>query len=99
MCPTGRALLAFGWITFGLLSILLPIVILHGILAERRRKHEEQQGGGRVWGRGSELTIDSAIVGPVMFLRRCPNPKNMRQGRKSIARIPKTSRAISPLQK
>lgn len=41
MCPTGRALLAFGWITFGLLSALLVVVILHGILHERKRKHEE----------------------------------------------------------
>ncbi|GAA6008180.1 hypothetical protein JCM11491_001916 [Sporobolomyces phaffii] len=45
MCPTGRALLSFGWITFGLLSLLFVAVILHGILAEKEKKHREQPGG------------------------------------------------------
>ncbi|GAA5978140.1 hypothetical protein JCM5350_007409 [Sporobolomyces pararoseus] len=43
-CPTGRALLSFGWITFGLLSALLLIVILHGILREKELKHEQESG-------------------------------------------------------
>jgi len=41
VCSTGRALLSFGWITFGLLSILLPICIIHGILHEKKRHREE----------------------------------------------------------
>ncbi|GAA5850760.1 hypothetical protein JCM5353_000223 [Sporobolomyces roseus] len=41
LCSTGRALLSFGWITFGLLSILLPICIIHGILHEKKRKRED----------------------------------------------------------
>ncbi|GAA5893641.1 uncharacterized protein JCM6883_003590 [Sporobolomyces salmoneus] len=50
LCPTGRALLAFGWITFGLLSILLVTVIVHGFMHERRRKHDEQQAANMAVG-------------------------------------------------
>ncbi|GAA5874600.1 hypothetical protein JCM16303_002917 [Sporobolomyces ruberrimus] len=56
MCPTGRALLSFGWITFGLLSLLLIAVIIHGVLAEKRRKGEEQRGGDIAEGRDATAT-------------------------------------------
>ncbi|GAA5948079.1 hypothetical protein JCM3765_007101 [Sporobolomyces pararoseus] len=54
LCPTGRALLSFGWITFGLLSVLLLTVILHGILREKELKHDEQGGGDIAQGRQIE---------------------------------------------
>jgi hypothetical protein len=45
------------------------------------------------------LTTDSAIAGPVKLPPRRRDPNQAKKGRKSIARIPKTSRAASPLQK
>ncbi|GAA6059994.1 hypothetical protein JCM10212_001152 [Sporobolomyces blumeae] len=40
-CGTGRALLSFGWISFGLLSFLLPIAIAHGILAQKEVERDD----------------------------------------------------------
>ncbi|GAA5893681.1 uncharacterized protein JCM6883_003601 [Sporobolomyces salmoneus] len=43
LCSVGRALMAFGWITFGLLTALFFVVVAHGIFHEDERKREEEQ--------------------------------------------------------
>ncbi|GAA5948110.1 hypothetical protein JCM3765_007114 [Sporobolomyces pararoseus] len=67
MCGTGRALLAFGWITFGLLSALLLTVIAHAVLSEKERKSEQRQGGNFVDGPGTSQVepTQNAPVTPV----------------------------------
>lgn len=61
LCSTGRALLSFGWITFGFLSILLPICIIHGVLAEKKRTREERDFGGN---RGEIKTNPATTTSP-----------------------------------
>ncbi|GAA5835561.1 hypothetical protein JCM3766R1_006448 [Sporobolomyces carnicolor] len=49
MCSTGRALLAFGWITFGLLTALFLTVVARAVFGKKKEMtRDEQPAGGNI---------------------------------------------------